>query len=181
MSKINLFSLVFVVVSACAKPPEAPQAKEVAPAPGAAVDPAAQASMPPEVQTFGAPLTRAVEAVELAAVLQKADAYAGKTVLVEGHVRKACSRKGCWMELATAADAEAPGCRVTFKDYGFFVPLDSAGSMARLEGTIEVKTVPKKDVDHLESEGASFANKAADGTALEVKIVANGVEMWRAL
>jgi hypothetical protein len=68
---------------------------------------------------------------------------------------------------------------VTFKDYGFFVPLDSAGSTAKVQGTVEVKTVAATEVEHLESEGAKFAGKQPDGTAREVRMVATGVELRR--
>lgn len=142
---------------------------------------AAPAEKAPAVATkpadaFGAPLS-AGEALPLAKVLESPDQYAGKPVRVEGKVRSACTKKGCWMELASE-DGKGPGCRVTFKDYGFFVPRDSAGATARLEGTIQVKTLAKREVDHLEAEGATFA-KADDGTAKEVRIVATGVELRR--
>src|SRR2546423_15257819 len=65
--------------------------------------------------------------VALADLLATPQANDGKTVTTEGSVRKNCERKGCWMELAPAASKDGPGLRVTFKDYGFFVPLDSAG------------------------------------------------------
>src|SRR5687768_11140635 len=64
-----------------------------------------------EPQKFGDAITLTVRQ-DLKQVLSSPQAYAGKTVLVEGHVRKACSRKGCWMELSESADAKAPGCRV---------------------------------------------------------------------
>lgn len=83
------------------------------------------------------------------------------------------------MEIADVAGADAPGCRVTFKDYGFFVPLDSAGSKARVQGTVQVRVVPAPEVEHMESEGAKFASKQPDGTAHEVRMVATGVELWR--
>jgi hypothetical protein len=83
------------------------------------------------------------------------------------------------MELAEKLDPNVPGCRVTFKDYGFFVPLDSAGSSARVQGTIQVQTVTAPEVEHLEGEGAKFAAKQPDGTAREVRMVATGVELWR--
>jgi len=83
------------------------------------------------------------------------------------------------MELADGMGTDSPGCRVTFKDYGFFVPLDSAGSTAKVQGTVEVRSVSGPEVDHLESEGAKFAGKQPDGTAREVRMVANGVELWR--
>ncbi len=94
-------------------------------------------------------------------------------------MRRNCTRRGCWMELSQGLDPSFPGCRVTFKDYGFFVPLDSAGASARVQGTVDVTTVGAPEVAHLESEGARFASKQPDGTAREVRIVATGVELWR--
>ena len=150
-------------------------AKEPTPAPLASAAPAAAA---PAHQTFGAPLGTS-PAAPLSEVLKAPDKYADQTVTVEGQVRKACTRKGCWMELSEAQDVAAPGCRVTFKDYGFFVPTDSAGSRAKVEAKVESKTIKPEMVAHLESEGAKFADKAADGSAREVRLVATGVEMWR--
>jgi hypothetical protein len=128
-------------------------------------------------KTFGAALGTS-PAVALADVLKTPDKFADQTVLVEGEVRRACTRKGCWMELGEAGDPAA-GCRVTFKDYGFFVPTDSAGSRARVEARVESKLVKPELVAHLESEGARFPDKSADGSAHEVRLVATGVEMWR--
>lgn len=142
---------------------------------------AAQAPAPtpsPPRKTFGAPIG-ASPAVTLADVIKTPDKFADQTVTVEGEVRRACTRKGCWMELSEASDAAAPGCRVTFKDYGFFVPTDSAGSKARVEAKVESKLVKPELVAHLESEGAKFADKSPDGSAHEVRLVATGVEMWR--
>ncbi len=68
---------------------------------------------------------------------------------------------------------------MTFKDYGFFVPTDSAGSKARVEARVESKLIKPELVAHLEQEGANFANKSADGSAREVRLVASGVELWR--
>jgi hypothetical protein len=126
------------------------------------------------VAKFGQPLSPA-PALPLATVLGSPDSYGGKQLTVDGRVRAACTRKGCWMELA--ADPTGPGCRVTFKDYGFFVPTNSAGSDARVEGTLEVRTIDAAQVAHLESEGAHFAAKAPDGTAKELRLVATGVEL----
>lgn len=115
--------------------------------------------------------------IPLEKVLQSPEAYAGKQIVVTGYVRKACKKKGCWMEMGASANKSQQGCRITFKNYGFFVPKDSAGATAKLEGTIEIKKLDKAAVDHLESDGATFTKKAADGTAHEVRIVATGVEL----
>lgn len=127
---------------------------------------------------YGAALGSAAKA-ELKTVLVKPDEYKDKSLIVEGEVRRACTRKGCWMEIAESVDKAALGARVTFKDYGFFVPLDSAGAHARLEGTVNVETLTAANVEHLEGEGAKFGSKNPDGTAREVQFVATGVELTR--
>ena len=114
------------------------------------------------------------EAVAIEKVLHSPDAYARKSVLVEGVIENACSNKGCWMQITPAAGK--PGMRVTFKNYAFFIPLDSKGMRARVHGTTRLKTLSKKEADHLENEGAKLTRKA-DGTAREVSFVASGVEL----
>jgi hypothetical protein len=149
------------------------------PAPGAKAEaPASGASAASPRQAFGAPLVGA-KAVALGDVLKAPDKFAEQSVLVEGEVRRACTRKGCWMELSQGQDPAAPGCRVTFKDYGFFVPTDSAGAKARVEAKVESKVLKPSVVAHMEEEGAKFADKDPDGSAREVRLVATGVELWR--
>ena len=116
---------------------------------------------------------------ELARVLKEPERFAGKELVVSGHVRRACSRMGCWIELAAGSDPETPACRVFFHGHGFLVPTDSAGSEARVEGRLEVKTVSAGHAAHLEEEGARVPNKAADGSAREVRLLARGVELYR--
>jgi hypothetical protein len=127
-----------------------------------------------EVVKRGAPISSETAAVPLASVLEKPEEYTKAPVVIEGVVAAACQTRGCWMQIApTASEA---GIRVTFKDYAFFVPLDSKGRAARMEGTVEVKTLSKADVDHLVGEGAKL-KRNPDGTANEVSFVASGVEL----
>ena len=86
---------------------------------------------------------------------------------------RVCQMKGCWMELA--ADNDTSGVRVTFKDYGFFVPTDSQGA-ARLEGVFETNLFSKADTDHLIEEGVELTRNP-DGTATELSFVAAAVEL----
>ena len=115
----------------------------------------------------------------LASVLAKPKEYDGHAVTVQGEVRHACTKRGCWMELSTAMNESQPGCRVRFKDYGFFVPTDSAGAHARVQGVIKVRQVAAPIVSHMESEGAHFASKHPDGSADEVQMVASAVELTK--
>ncbi len=122
----------------------------------------------------GAAIPADAELVPLAQVLEKPDQYAKSAVVTEGVIETACEKKGCWMQLAP--EAGKPGVRVTFKDYGFFVPLDSKGMTAKVEGVVAIKTLSKEDADHLAAEGAKLTRNE-DGTAREISFVANGVEL----
>lgn len=162
--------LALALTLACqTSPPEAVQTSKAA----------EEAPAGPPKRVYGAPLG-AAERVDLDLVLKHPNRFAERSLILEGHVRRACAKKGCWMELATSKDPGAPGCRVTFKDYGFLVPTDSAGATARLQGTPFLRRVEKKLVEHLEAEGATFASKGEDGTADEIRIEATGVELTRA-
>jgi Domain of unknown function (DUF4920) len=139
------------------------QAAREAPGPGAL--------KPGAVLVRGEPLPKNQAPQPLSAVLGKAED--GRRVLVEGVVRRACSQMGCWMELAPAEGGQ--GVRVTFKDYGFFVPTDSAGAKARVQGTLKVAQLTAAQAEHLRAEGGS----TAAGAQREVRLVATGVELRR--
>jgi hypothetical protein len=142
-------------------------------APKAAAKPAVDGK-----KLYGAPISNGASA-ELADVLKSPERYAGKNLVVSGHVRRACTRMGCWMEIAAGTDPATPACRVFFHGHGFFVPKDSAGSDARVEGRIEVVSVSPAHAAHLEEEGARIPGKGEDGSAREVRLLASGVELFR--
>jgi hypothetical protein len=96
-----------------------------------------------------------------------ADADEGATVRVEGKAETVCRNKGCWV---TVRDGDA-SVHVTFEDYSFFVPKDSAGRKIAVEGKVKVKAPDPADVAHLKGEGAG---EAAAG---RVSIEAYGVEL----
>jgi len=135
---------------------------------------AATAFAADDVVKRGAAIPTDAKLVPLAHVLEKPEAFTKNAVVTEGLVEAACTNMGCWMEIAP--EGGKSGLRVTFKDYGFFVPKDSKGMKARLEGVVEIKTLSKEEADHLASEGATLARNE-DGTARELSFVANGVEL----
>ncbi len=137
-------------------------------------DPAAAATSSEGVLLRGEKL-KGLPKTELATVLKTPGDFDGKSVAVEAKVRKACERKGCWMELSPPS-GNGPGVRVTFKDYGFFVPLDSAGRTAKVEGVVKVAELSEERAKHYESEGA-VVPRGKDGKPREVQLVASGVEL----
>ncbi|MCF8258253.1 MAG: DUF4920 domain-containing protein [Flavobacteriales bacterium] len=67
----------------------------------------------------------------------------GKEVVIETTIVECCRKKGCWM---TVDMGEGSPMRVSFKDYGFFVPLNADGRSATLKGFAYLDTI---DVDML--------------------------------
>jgi len=117
--------------------------------------------------------------VSLNKALKDPSKYSGKTVRIEGVVVRSCKTEGCWAEVAENKDSKS--VRVKMKDHAFFIPLQSAGAKARVEGTFQVKTLTKAMVDHMiEEDGAKFDNRNADGTVTEVSFEATGIELKKA-
>jgi len=109
-------------------------------------------------------------------LIASARTYTAKPVIVEGVITRECTDKGCWMQVAPTPKDD--GMRVTFKDYGFFIPQSMVGRRARMEGVTKVTTHSKAAAEHLIGEGAKL-QRNADGTATEVQFVATGVELFR--
>ncbi len=53
-------------------------------------------------------------------------------VIIKTTVAEVCPKKGCWMSVKGAKPGEQ--VRVTFKDYGFFVPTELVGKEVALQG-----------------------------------------------
>jgi len=116
--------------------------------------------------------------VSLAKVLADPSKFAGQSVRVEGVIVRSCKMEGCWLELAPSENAKS--VRVRMKDHAFFIPLNSAGAMAKAEGVFSIKTLTKEQVDHLiKDDGAKFEKINPDGTVTEVSFEAAGVELTR--
>lgn len=70
----------------------------------------------------------------------------GDTINVKftSKIDEVCTKKGCWMVLP-AADKKT---MVKFKDYGFFMPLDSKGNEVIVAGKAFVKETPVDELRH---------------------------------
>lgn len=80
-------------------------------------------------------------------------------VKVTAPVDAVCQKKGCWMELKAA---DGTTMRVTFKDYGFFVPKDCSGKTATVLGMAKVEETSVADLkEYAKDDGQSEAEIAA--------------------
>ncbi len=92
------------------------------------------------------------------------EAWAGKTVRVEGKVTGVCPKKGCWMELASPDDHHL---RIKVEDDVIVFPAEAEGHRAVAQGTVEVKELSRDQyVDwqrHLAEEQGEDFDEASVG------------------
>jgi Domain of unknown function (DUF4920) len=101
----------------------------------------------------------------------------GKTEMqakVEGVVLEVCQTKGCWM---TMEKGDGTKMRVTFKDYGFFVPKDISGKTVVIEGIAKVKTTTVEELQHYAEDAGKSKEEIAKITTpkSELTFEASGV------
>ncbi len=124
-------------------------------------------------QQFGTPITeeQALEAVDVTPEMAE---KANENIKLKGTVQEVCRVKGCWMTMALG---NGQNMRVTFKDYGFFVPTDSHGKTAVVAGELKTETISIATLKHLaEDAGKSEQEIAAiNEPKTELVFVADGV------
>lgn len=79
---------------------------------------------------------------QLVSELQTNDEFEGKVV---GEIKEVCAMKGCWMTIDLP---NGQTMRVTFKDYGFFVPKNSKGYPVVIEGVASKKETDVATLRH---------------------------------
>lgn len=167
MSRLAVPTIVLfgsMMLTACGRPQEeaaaAPSA--IAEQPAATPQRATASPLRPLAQRrFGGEITEK-ESTPLHSLVRHPAQFSAKTVRTEGLVVAVCKGKGCWMELSD----EAGFAHIKMAGHSFFVPRDSAGHRAVIQG--RVVNAPK---DHCTEEA-----EEATGAVAKVEIEATGVE-----
>lgn len=96
------------------------------------------------------------------------------TVKVSGTIGECCQAKGCWMSVDRG---DGSSMRVTFKDYGFFVPKNCAGKTAVMLGRAYMDTTSVEDLRHFAEDGGASKDSIAKivSPKLELAFEAEGV------
>ena len=124
-------------------------------------------------EVFGSNPSDSGKKVSLESLVANSDAYQGQEVLVETRIAKVCQKKGCFFIAQSGADS----VRITFEDYGFFIPTDSGGKQVMLAGVFSRKPVSAEQAEHLaEDLGEKVAE---DAPAFEYSIVATGIKIYK--
>jgi hypothetical protein len=126
-----------------------------------------------EMSYHGTKITpqKAITTNELTKKMSSKDTVVAK---VTGEVESVCKVKGCWMKVKLD---NGQTMRVTFKDYGFFVPKDIAGKTVVFEGKAFNKEVSVKDLQHYAEDAGKSKAEIAKITKPEksLNFVAEGV------
>lgn len=100
------------------------------------------------------------------------------TLTLKGTIEQTCARKGCWM---TVKDENGMATRVTFKDYGFFVPTSGAeGKEVVFSGVAKKKVTDVATLRHF-AEDAGKSQEEIDAITEpkeEIEFVASGVVIY---
>ncbi len=126
-----------------------------------------------EVNTFGEKITKqgAVATSELVNLIGDKEKV---EVKITGKINEVCKVKGCWM---TADLGNGKSMRVTFKDYGFFVPKDAGGKTFWAEGEAKTKTTSVEMLRHYAEDAGKSKDEieAIKEPKKEIVFVAKGV------
>jgi hypothetical protein len=94
--------------------------------------------------------------VEMISKVETEGTFEGK---ISGEIKEVCTKKGCWMTMSLP---NGESMRVTFKDYGFFIPIDSQGFPVVLEGVATLTETDVATLQHFaEDQGKSVEEIAA--------------------
>ena len=124
-------------------------------------------------EVFGSTLPETGTPLSLGDLMKDNKKYLDQEVLVETRIAKVCQKKGCFF----VAQEGPSTARVSFKDYGFFIPTDSGGKNVVLLGTFSRKSVSKEQAGHYVADLGETV--ASSPERFEYSIVASAVKIPR--
>lgn len=174
--------LVSLFVFGCAAEEEPTPAKKETAAevtPPVVEEEPAPAEEPEEIweEQFGDDLEEGVEEIEFTDLAARAAELDGQEFITRGTLRASCTKRGCWMEVRPTADRNGTGLTTRFKNYGFFVPLNSRGAEVKFQFKVNATQLTAAQVKEFEAEGGVVSDKQADGTAAVIELTSSGVLM----
>ncbi|WP_299708341.1 DUF4920 domain-containing protein [uncultured Pontibacter sp.] len=96
---------------------------------------------------------------------------------VTAEIVESCQSKGCWMDVKLQ---DGSTMKVTFRDYGFFVPVeDLSGRQVVMTGTAKHEVISVEDQRHFAEDAGKSVEEIAAITQSreELRFVADGVKL----
>ena len=124
-------------------------------------------------ETFGQMLDNTLPKLNMATLVEDSSSHLGKAFQTEARIAKVCQKKGCFF----IAQQDEHVLRVSFRDYGFFIPTDSSGKTVLLAGELIQKTMTPEQSAHFNQDLKSDASLLKPGVVYE--IVADSIKIPR--
>lgn len=123
---------------------------------------------------FGSLFNSELPSISLDALINNSGNYKKEPITTEGTVKKVCKKKGCFFMLESNSNT----ARISFKDYSFFVPTNTAGSRVKINGIFSADTISEADAKHY-AEDAGDDRESITGPQEEYAIVATSVMIYK--
>ncbi len=117
-----------------------------------------------DFETFGTPFDESIQLVKLAVIADDGQAWVGQPVRVVASVSEVCQKKGCFF---IAREGQSI-VRVSFKDYGFFVPTDIGGKRVAMVGEVVAREVSREEANHYAEDLGTADAPVKPGMAYEI-------------
>jgi hypothetical protein len=124
-------------------------------------------------QSFGGQVPAEGEPLTLKEAIGNIGHVEDQFIKIEGQITEVCQAKGCWMILVEG-DTYA---RVTFEDYGFFVPTETSMQRSVIYGKISERTLSGQQAEHFAQDAGSQSKIKLEGEIREYSILARGVQL----
>jgi hypothetical protein len=124
-------------------------------------------------ETFGELLDESVPMVALEELANDGGDYIGQPIRVIARVSEVCQKKGCFF----IAQEGSSVMRISFKDYGFFVPTDISGKRVTFTGEVVAREVTVDEAAHYAEDLGAADSPVEPGKVYE--IVATSVRVPR--
>jgi hypothetical protein len=108
------------------------------------------------------------EATPISAIVDKPEAFVGKTIRIDGVATAVCQAMGCWMAIAPEGDATGPTVRLKVEHGGGIVfPISAKGKKVSAEGVFEQVTA--SDAEGKEAAGEHAKHDAKASKTYQIK------------
>jgi hypothetical protein len=122
-------------------------------------------------ETFGVKINNSLPILSMQDLVTDSPSHLAKPFQVEARIAKVCQKKGCFF----IAQQDQHILRVSFRDYGFFIPTDSHGKTVTLAGELVQKRLSSEQVAHFKADLKSDTAMLTPGVVYE--IVADSVKI----
>ena len=124
-------------------------------------------------QSFGGEVPVNGDPVSLREAIGSIEEAEGEFIKIRGQITEVCQAKGCWMILVDG-DTYA---RITFEDYGFFVPTETSMQRTVIFGQLSQRTLSGHQAEHFAQDAGSQSKIKLEGEIREYSILARGVQL----